>query len=469
MGDRRMKLANRFKAQVIENGKVVSETPFTPNLILDAGMNRLDSVTFNGLFTHCAIGTGNTPTEDDSGAVTATTTGTACNSSGAFFTLGDVGKLLRFDTGEKSVIAAYVDGDTVTLSDTLNVSVGTLFTMYRVNQTGLTTETKRTNTYLSGGCGYTLDGDQVILQRTFDFTEEVGDVTYSEVGFSHTATVASNLNTRGLFTGAPISVLTGQQLRVIYYFVVTVAPASPQTKTLAVSGWPAKEYPVAVDAGTDEFNLTNHGWAAGTPISFDGVTPPAPLSFGTTYYVLGGSSADYFKVEATLGGGSIDLTTAGTGVIAFTNTKGTEQLSSHSIYGISSAGGPVNITGSPTGNAFDTNEPSSVKYLALTTSSTAHATFPANTAQAQFVALEIGVATQATYVNGSFTKTYTKTFAVGDGNSSAIRKVALTSSASYASVNYFSGPVFLFDHPQEKTNLFTLSFTARISWDRDFV
>lgn len=79
-------------------------------------------------------------------------------------------------------------------------------------------------------------------------------------------------------------------------------------KQLAVSG-------VTVVAGTDLFTSTAHGLVAGTPVVFTTTgTLPAGVSLNTTYYVIAsGLTANDFKVSATLGGSTIDVTDTGTG------------------------------------------------------------------------------------------------------------------------------------------------------------
>lgn len=54
---------------------------------------------------------------------------------------------------------------------------------------------------------------------------------------------------------------------------------------------------------------TGHGWRDGQKIVFYDGTPPTPLVEGKTYFARD-STADNFKVAATLAGVAIDLTTA---------------------------------------------------------------------------------------------------------------------------------------------------------------
>jgi hypothetical protein len=463
-------LSNRFKAQVIERrpghpdeGKVVSETDFAPNLILENGMNKIATTAICNLFLYCAVGSGSTPTQDSSGAITATATGTAVTSGTAIFAAGDVGKLLRFATGEKSIITAYTDSTHVTVATAMEVAAATLFTMYRIAQTGLDTEVARTGTYLTGAgnCGSTLAGAVNTHQRTFDFPIEASDQTYNEVGFSDLSAAGANLNMRGIFAGAPVSVLTGQQLRVIYFVLVTVSPISPRDREVTISGWPSLAYPVVFDDGTDAITLVAHGFAADTKVKFDGTAAPGGTAFDTYYYVVP-DTADTFKIAATPGGAAIDITSAGTDVNLYTNTVGQEQLAANA----------VSIVRSDTGNTDYSeqgiNEPSRVKSMQFVTDDT-FPVFPVTTSDS-FVGPTGSNKTLAAdaYTSGSYVLTWRATYAAGDCNSSLLRKIYI----AYNDLGTWWrqwGLVYLFDHPQEKTNLHTLTIIWKFSWDRDFV
>jgi hypothetical protein len=73
---------------------------------------------------------------------------------------------------------------------------------------------------------------------------------------------------------------------------------------------------VTAVAATDLFTRTAHGYAANDPVRFTGLTGGAGITPGKTYYVIAsGLTANDFKVSATLGGATIDVTsdlTAGT-------------------------------------------------------------------------------------------------------------------------------------------------------------
>lgn len=459
---------NRVKAQVIENGRVVHETDWTHNLILDAGMNRLPTTLICDLFLYAVIGTGNTPTEDDSGATTATTSGTTCTASGSIFAAGDVGKLLRFDTGEKAMITAYTSGTQVTLGATLGVGSGTAFTMYRVSQTGLATEVKRSNTYLtgSGNTETTRSGSTYTHRRTYDFTAETGSVNYAEVGFSHSATVASNLNTRALFSGGAVTVLNGQQLRVIYDFLVTVSPTTATNVEPTITGWPSLSQAVTADAGTDKITLASHGFSANQKVVLSGSIAPGGLSFGTTYYVITDTSST-FGLSLTSGGGAIDITSSGTSVTLVTSTEGQHSLTKHGLSGIVTGTGATAAQDTISGADNYCNEPLATSCgMIIGSETTAFGAWPdaANVAITAVTGGSKSSLTSSGYTNGNFYIERYAVYATTEANSAVIRSINLTRGNSAIR----AGLTVKFNTNQEKLNTHTLTITWRWTWDRVF-
>jgi hypothetical protein len=541
-------LGNRFRVQVVDKGRVVHERGWQPNLILDQGMDNVATLAFCNLFLVCVAGTGNTPTEDDSGATTATTSGTTCTSSAGFFAPGDVGKLLRFDTGQKATITAYTSATQVTLSATLGVGAGTAFTLYRVTQTGLATESMRTSTYLttSGACFNSRSGSTITSQRTYDFnpfsiaaTANTGtdlitatnhglaandavvlsggtapsplvlgttyyardiagndfklsatpggaaiDLTtagsgfsvqlprnFAEVGFSNSATVANNLNMRALFAGGAVTVLAGQQLRIIYQFQVTLSPTTPQAKTFNITGWPSLEQTVTPDETTDIFTLTAHGFTANMPLSFVGTTAPTGLTFGTTYYARD-ITTNTFKVSATPGGAAINFTTNGTNVKVKTHTEGDEQLEKVHITAVNTSGGTGTFDSASYFSAY-TNEPAhgtagNGSFLVYLSTDGTLLGFP-QTAQNYapgYMASKSG--SVDSYTAGTFTRTKRVTFAVADSVSAAIRGFGYTGANDGGGQVWLGGYRAVFDQKQDKNNVSTLTLVFRWTWDRVF-
>ncbi len=237
--------------------KVVKEYPKQRNLILNAGLDRWFTTTgWAGIFTHAVAGTGTTPTMDDSGVTTADQSGTTVTLSGGAFvftdTATDAGKMIKWDTNEEAMIVT-VTSPTVAEVNISQTVAADEFTVFRTNQLGLTTEVKRTSTYVSGACGTDqLQPHEWEMYRTYDFTTEAGSVTYNEVGLSNSATVAANLNVRVLLN-TPVSLLVDQQFRIVYRMRVTYSPATPRAKTADVPGWPVA--PAVTTDGDEAWEL----------------------------------------------------------------------------------------------------------------------------------------------------------------------------------------------------------------------
>lgn len=475
-------VSNSFKAQIVERrpgrpcfGKVVYETPEVPNLILDRGLNRMATTYIVDLFKYCAIGTGSTPVEDPSGSIKATASGTTVVADTTFFSAADVGKLLRFATGERSKIVTFIDPYTVTVADALNVPSPTAFSLWRVNQVGLANEVKRNNGYLPGveHCTTYVEGDVVVHKRTYEFLAETAPIQYSEVGFSESDSPGANLNSRGLFPGAPLSLVAGQQLRVIYFFRVRISPVVPVVKEAAISGWPSKQYTVTADPNTDRINLVAHGFPAGTKIHFGGNVPPAPLQFGIPYYVVN-PATDSFQVALTPGGSPIDLSTTGSELWLVTNTQGQEVIWFRSYSTVASNGDSATTFPKAVLDPAFAGAPGigGDAYISLGTFTGPLLTWPAPVSSSSIPASLYDIAskvfTSDSYIPDSFTRTVRVTFATNEANSSGIRSVCVRWRQNISSSGDALGVVFVFDFPQEKSNLYTLTVVFRWRWDREF-
>lgn len=314
------------------------------NLILDQGLNKLlrssGTIYWGSFSAYCAVGTGTTPTQTDSGATTATTSGlsTTVTASGSFFTAGMVGQLIRFDSGEERYIASQT-GTACVVTVAVNIAAPTFFTVWAVNQTGLASESKRTNTYLTGtgNCGRTQAGATFTYRRTYDFTAEVANQNYTELGWSDLVTVAANLNSRALISGGSVSVLIGQQLRVVYDLAVTVSPSVSTPGVWSITGWPIS--PATVLDG--DYILANpaSGGGVGMPdvtTSGGGVGGAWPYQrAGTPTHALGtGSIMPSFGSDYTAG------TTAGSNTDSFlTYTDGNFYLDAQSVFNLVTGNG----------------------------------------------------------------------------------------------------------------------------------
>lgn len=94
----------------------------------------------------------------------------------------------------------------------------------------------------------------------------------------------------------------------------------------------------AADLASDLVTSPSHGLAAGQQVRIEaypaGQTLPAPIAEDTNYFVIAtGLTTDQFKISTTLGGGALDITAVGRGILSrFTpviiNTTDTPQVAS---------------------------------------------------------------------------------------------------------------------------------------------
>lgn len=231
------------------DGSIAEDRDWQKNLITDEGMHHIFTTIYTAqAFEYCVVGTGNTPNVVDStlAGVTATCSGTTVTASGGIFTSGMVGRTLKFDTGETARITAFGSSTSVTISTSFTIASPTDFAIWRTNITALDAQSKITNSYVTNnsGCGTFQGADNASFynRRTFDFTVEVSNQNYSEVGlgwYKGPGLTNFTLFSRILFTGGSVTVLTGQLLRIVYelYFYM---PTSLYTKTafnIPITGW----------------------------------------------------------------------------------------------------------------------------------------------------------------------------------------------------------------------------------------
>jgi hypothetical protein len=236
----------RVRIQVVDSktGRVKRDNGWQKNLILNTGLDMIAVRTWADCFTHCAVSTGTTATQVDSGTTTAERAAAVVTLSGGSFVFanGDVGNTIKWASGEVARITVFTSTTQVTVATSGTIAAG-LFTLYRTNQTGLAVnETKtRTNTYLTGtgNCGttYTAATGNMVMRRTYDFTAEAGAVTYTEVGISYTGTIASNNLFSRILLSPSVTLDIDDQLRVIYELDITQTPCAPRSVAPTITGW----------------------------------------------------------------------------------------------------------------------------------------------------------------------------------------------------------------------------------------
>jgi hypothetical protein len=126
---------------------------------------------------------------------------------------------------------------------------------------------------------------------------EVPAVTFSGGAGSSAAATAS-------IAGGAVTAITVTNVGSAYTSAPTVAIAKPR-RTIPTSG---------ITTGTDTITYVAHGLFTGDVLVYNngGGTSAAGLTSGTTYYVIAsGLTADAFKVSATDGGSTVDITGTG--------------------------------------------------------------------------------------------------------------------------------------------------------------
>lgn len=281
----------QFQCFVIDakTKRTIKEYPPQRNLILDSGLDALDTRSWKTLIEYCACGTGTTPTKDIIDG-TASQSGNTVTLSGSTWTAtsGDIGKWIKFATGEEAKITAAPTGVTWTVNKPQTVAAA-VCCLYRANQTGLVSESKRTTAVNSTFLPEYDDGarsqatisntaaETVMLRRTYDQTAETSSVNYTEVGVSWAGTAGANLFSRVLLSGA-VTVEDGQQLRIRYELTLKLSYVSSRpTQTLPITGWPYPYTITGIVSTGSNFTVTvsaaHHLLAAGK-LTLSGVKRP---------------------------------------------------------------------------------------------------------------------------------------------------------------------------------------------------
>lgn len=283
--------SGRFKVQVVDarTGKVVEDRPWQSNLILDSGLDRLATETWSAQLTYGVAGTGNTPTKDlpDAPGDTYSQSGTTITrvSGTRDFSAGDIGKLIRWSGGQETYITAYTSATQVTAGTSQTVSAAPIDALYRVAQTGLATETKRTSTqpeFLDDDDGlpakHVRNDDAagtITFRVTRDFSEESGNVNYTEVGMSSQSGSGNNLFSRMLLAGA-VTVGAGQLLRLKYELTIKTNGFSSGTQTTVdggITGWPLPYNIVSITSNGTYWEITLdevHHFVTGGKLNING-------------------------------------------------------------------------------------------------------------------------------------------------------------------------------------------------------
>lgn len=236
----RTSIAVKFQPQVMQDGEVVRTYPWQRNLTYDVGMNELNNRVLQSCATWGRVGTGTRPVKRDSGAITGLVVGgNEIVSSAAFFQASDVGRLIKFDSGDEFYITAFNSNQSVNISPSGSGGPSE-FTVWYVDDTQMDTQTEETNSYRTdaGDNGYNITNNEVELTRTFLFPKPAANRVYTEVGWSWQAGALNNLFGRALFASS-IAINTNQQLAVKVTLQLNLTPSTIQVGVNpTITGWP---------------------------------------------------------------------------------------------------------------------------------------------------------------------------------------------------------------------------------------
>ncbi len=213
------------------------------NMITDAGLDRLNN-NGNDFLSYAAqyrLGTSNTPTKRNTGAITLTRVGSTVTASASFFEAADAGRVLvAGDSGELR-IASYVSATSITVSTTGADWSGRTGDVFYVTRTALGSPGPLVAfSEVAAGAGYNgYTWDAGTGKLTTWCTRVSGtagaDTTYKEICWQSAS--AEVLGIALINGGAGDTLLLGERYRVKLIVERTVAPFSPTASAdLGVTG-----------------------------------------------------------------------------------------------------------------------------------------------------------------------------------------------------------------------------------------
>ena len=124
----------RLTASIKRGSEIINAGEWR-NVVTNGGMNAVFGGTDLYFMTsYISIGNGNTDTEIDSGAITASQSADSVSSSAEIFLSDMVGHTIKWDTGEEAMITAYTNTQSVTVTPSQTVASG----QFTIHCTGLT-------------------------------------------------------------------------------------------------------------------------------------------------------------------------------------------------------------------------------------------------------------------------------------------------------------------------------------------
>jgi len=284
-------LQGKVRITVTENNKIVQDTGYFNNLILNQGMDEIAYRPITELFTCCAIGTGTTDTRKtnipntssyvtgngydvnlkwskvnrNGSLVTFPRVSSSFPISGSVVNAGDVGNLIKINNDNTFRISSLTGSNQARSCSVLNLN-GTVptgsssnndYTIYFTNQISMSNETQRcgrnndgNNFPAAGGAFGTSSyssvygSNTIIHNRQFNFSTALVDSSTSikEVGFAwlpflSSPTLFSRVRLSSGSLGNQISpIKAGQNVTVYYSLYVVMNPTTAQTGSVNLNG-----------------------------------------------------------------------------------------------------------------------------------------------------------------------------------------------------------------------------------------
>lgn len=324
-GNTSLGLDGYYKVAVIDkDDNVVYEQPeLKHNLILNNGMDQLVVRSLCGIWEYAISGVGTRENSLPSSGSTAyvsesflllTGSGTFTNftaSTTGYSSSAEVGDVIKFDddNGTEVTVTTIMGFDRLGVSPSASVASGS-FTIWKTSQTKLHNEIRRTNTYLTTGCGSRTSGSSALMYssnlwnasantashfRTFDFAYETSSVDIAEVGLawyprfggSYGSSTIEKTTFSRMKLPTTVSLVSGQKLRLFYTLNVTWTPITPVSLSAVVNGG----WPVSPSTNTSASQMIQKIWydSYGTRFpQFSFITP----TNGNTYAANGANGIE---------------------------------------------------------------------------------------------------------------------------------------------------------------------------------
>ena len=237
------------------------ESDWNKNLILNQGMDAINSQYIANLTKYAVVGTGHRVNNISSGDSKISQSGATITllpipitgledftSSYLNYPLGsaEVGDYILYSLTESRITAVNGDGQHLTVTPSYTFSDSRSFIIWKTSQEGLNNEVKRAGgsitgtSYLTGAgnCGSTRVSNVYTHRRTYDFTTESVDTPYSEIGVSWDSSSPGPTTVFSrIVLPSDVIISSSYKLRVIYDLQVAFTPTSSVYKTPSVTGW----------------------------------------------------------------------------------------------------------------------------------------------------------------------------------------------------------------------------------------